>query len=260
VGAASTGSFGLPPALYQLAGHRLRWRLLSELAGSDRRVRELTAVLGEPQSLVSYHLRRLRAAELVTVRRSSFDARDGYYSLDLERYGLLLADAGAALHPALRLNPPSDIEPRRRPRSARVLFLCTGSSARSQIAEALLQQLAAGTASAFSAGSGPKPLHPNAVRVMQTRGLDISERRPKHLDTFSRRRFDYVISLCDRVREVCPEFPGGPQTIHWSIPDPAAEPGSDAETYPAFERTATTLETRIRFLLHQINDQEVARP
>ena len=62
-----------------------------------------------------------------------------------------------------------------------------------------------------------------------------------------------MISLCDRVRELCPEFPGEPETIHWSIPDPAAEPGCDAETYPAFERTAAELQTRIRFLLHQTN-------
>jgi ArsR family transcriptional regulator, arsenate/arsenite/antimonite-responsive transcriptional repressor / arsenate reductase (thioredoxin) len=64
-----------------------------------------------------------------------------------------------------------------------------------------------------------------------------------------------VISLCDRVREVCPEFPGAPQTIHWSTPDPATEPGSDAEPYPAFAQTAAELEARIRFLLHRINDQ-----
>jgi ArsR family transcriptional regulator, arsenate/arsenite/antimonite-responsive transcriptional repressor / arsenate reductase (thioredoxin) len=91
--------------------------------------------------------------------------------------------------------------------------------------------------------------------VMRERGLDISDQRPKYLRAFSRRRFDYVISLCDRVREVCPEFPGAPQTIHWSTPDPATEPGSDAETYPAFAQTAAELEARIRFLLHRINDQ-----
>jgi ArsR family transcriptional regulator, arsenate/arsenite/antimonite-responsive transcriptional repressor / arsenate reductase (thioredoxin) len=91
--------------------------------------------------------------------------------------------------------------------------------------------------------------------MLRERGLDISTRRPKHLHVFGRRRFDYVISLCDRVREVCPEFPGGPEMIHWSIPDPAAEPGSDAETYPAFAQTAAELETLIRFLLHRINAQ-----
>ncbi len=243
--------------LFQLAGHPVRWRLLSELAQSDRRVRELTGAVGEPQSLVSYHLRRLRSAEMVCTRRSAQDGRDVYYGLNLERCGGLLADAGAALHPGLRFAVSASVSARRRrhSRPQRVLFLCTGNSSRSQIAEALLQQLSGGAVEAFSAGSSPKNLHPTAVRVMRERGLDISERQPKHLRRFSRRRFDYVISLCDRVREVCPEFPGGPETIHWSIPDPAAHPGSSEETYPVFEQTAAELETRIRFLLHRINDQ-----
>jgi protein-tyrosine-phosphatase len=108
---------------------------------------------------------------------------------------------------------------------------------------------------AFSAGSRPKPLHPNAVRVMGARRIDISGCKPKQLVTFRHRRLDWVVSLCDRVREVCPEFAGEPRTIHWSIADPAAEPGSDDETYPAFEGTAVELETRIRFLLARINAQ-----
>jgi ArsR family transcriptional regulator, arsenate/arsenite/antimonite-responsive transcriptional repressor / arsenate reductase (thioredoxin) len=249
-----------PPLLFQAAGHPLRWQLLSELAQSDRRVRELTVSLGEPQPLVSYHLRQLRTAGLVSARRSSFDGRDAYYSVELERYGELLADAGAALNPALELTPRSGFAPSSPLRRPRVLFLCTGNSSRSQIAEALLQKLSGGAVDAFSAGSRPKTLHPNAVEAMRVRGIDISERLPKHLDTFIRRRFDWVVSLCDRVREVCPEFPGEPQTIHWSIADPAAEPGSDSETYPAFERTAVELETRIRFLLARIGastDKEV---
>jgi protein-tyrosine-phosphatase len=96
---------------------------------------------------------------------------------------------------------------------------------------------------------------------MRERGIDLSGNRSKHLSEFSRRRFDYVISLCDRVREVCPEFPGGPELIHWSIPDPAREPGTDEETLPAFERTATELSARIGFLIEAIeqttNSQEM---
>jgi protein-tyrosine-phosphatase/DNA-binding transcriptional ArsR family regulator len=251
-----------PPVVFRLAAHAVRWRLLNELARSDHRVRELTGSLGEPQPLVSYHLRQLRAAGLVSMRRSSFDARDTYYRLDLARCGELLGEAGAALHPALRLTPAPRVKLRRDGRAPRVLFLCTGNSARSQIAEALMDHWSGGVVHAFSAGSRPKELHPNAVRVMRARGLDISEQQSKHLDTFRRRRFDSVISLCDRVREVCPEFPGAPRTIHWSIPDPAAEPGSDDETYPAFERTAAELETRIRYLLVTIRahtTEEVAR-
>jgi ArsR family transcriptional regulator, arsenate/arsenite/antimonite-responsive transcriptional repressor / arsenate reductase (thioredoxin) len=250
-----------PPAVLRLAAHPLRWRLLCELARSDRRVRELTGSVEEPQPLVSYHLRQLRKADLVFVRQSSFDGRDSYYGLDLVRFGELLGNAVAALHPSLRVSrdQPVTVLPRRRP--PRVLFLCTGNSARSQIAEALLEDLSGHAVEAFSAGSRPKLLHPNAVRVMRARGIDISDRQTKHLDRFRRRRFDWVISLCDRVREVCPEFPGQPQAIHWSIPDPAAEPGGDADTYPAFERTASELETRISFLLPLITPQtkEVSR-
>ena len=84
-----------PPVLFQLAGHPIRWRLLAELAASDRRVRELTDVLGRPQNLVSYHLRLLRSGGLVAAHRSSFDGRDSYYGLDLERYGELFAATGA---------------------------------------------------------------------------------------------------------------------------------------------------------------------
>jgi len=241
-----------PPGVFSVAGHPLRWRLLRELAWSDRRVRELVESVGEPQPLVSYHLRRLRSAELASVRRSSFDGRDAYYSLRLERAGELLADAGEALHPALRLSAPVLPELRRGSRPVRVLFLCTGNSSRSQIAEALLGVASGGAVEAASAGSRPKPLHPNTARVLAARGIDVSGRRPKHLDEFAQRSFDYVVSLCDRVREVCPEFPASPRLIHWSIADPASAPGSAEDIYALFERTAEELESRIRFLLHLI--------
>jgi protein-tyrosine-phosphatase len=185
------------------------------------------------------------------MRRSAADGRDSYYVLDLVRCGALLSSAGVALHPGLAQTPRARRE--RRTARARVLFLCTGNSARSQMAEALCEQLSGGAVSAVSAGSHPKPLHPNAVRAMRERGIDIAGRRSKHLGEFGRRRFDHVISLCDRVREVCPEFPGGPDLIHWSIPDPAREPGSDEETLPAFERTAAELCTRIDFLIEAID-------
>ena len=237
-----------PPPFLQLAGHPLRWRLLTELARSDRRVGELCDLAGQRQSLVSYHLRRLRDGGVVSARRSLADGRDTYYVLELARCGELLVSAGASLHPGLASTAGS------RPgvAAARVLFLCTGNSARSQIAEAFAERLSGGAVSAASAGSHPKPLHPNAVRVMRARGIDLAGRRSKHLGEFAAQRFDHVISLCDRVREVCPEFPGAPRLIHWSIPDPAREPGSDEETLPAFERTATELCTRIGFLIEAI--------
>jgi ArsR family transcriptional regulator, arsenate/arsenite/antimonite-responsive transcriptional repressor / arsenate reductase (thioredoxin) len=250
-----------PPPVLRLAGHPVRWRLLQELVQSDRAVAELTQLLEAPQNLVSYHLGQLRAGELVSVRRSSADRRDSYYRIDLARCTELFHAAGGALHPGLRLVPMTPQGPARRrsTRKPRVLFLCTGNSARSQLAEALLHHLAEGTVEAASAGSNPKPLHPNAVRVMKQRGIDISANRTKHLDEFVARRFDVVITLCDRVREVCPDFPADPDLVHWSVPDPALEGPTDRASYPAFERTASELETRIRFLLAAIDEPSTRR-
>jgi ArsR family transcriptional regulator, arsenate/arsenite/antimonite-responsive transcriptional repressor / arsenate reductase (thioredoxin) len=232
-----------PPAFLRLAGNPMRWRLLSELARSDLRVGELSALVDEPQNAVSYHLGRLRAGGLVSTRRSSADGRDSYYRIELPRCAQLLAATGAALHPGLATTPA----PRRRHATAiRVLFLCTGNSARSQIAEALLQQAGGDRVRVASAGSHPKPVHPNTVRVMREYGIDLSEQRSKHLGEFAGHRFDYVITLCDKLREICPEFPGG-KTIHWSIPDPAGE-GSRRAGYPAFRGVAADLQTRIQFL------------
>jgi protein-tyrosine-phosphatase len=155
----------------------------------------------------------------------------------LDVYGV-----AAALHPGLAAAPGATAAAR-----ARVLFLCTGNSARSQMAQALIEKLSGGAVRAASAGSRPKPLRPEAVRVMRARGMDIAGRRSKHLSEFADERFDAVVTLCDRVREVCPEFPGGPEAIHWSIPDPAREGG------PAFEHVAEELAVRIRFLLATMN-------
>ena len=241
-----------PPGFLQLAGHPLRWRLLSDLARSDSTVHELTSLVGQPQNLVSYHLGKLRDARLVSARRSSADRRDAYYTVDLTRLGEMLSATGGALHPGLRLTSPPPSSARPGTVTARVLFLCTGNSARSQMAEALARARSGGVVEAHSAGSHPKALHANAVRVMRhEHGIDLAGQRSKHLSVFAEQRFDRVISLCDRVREVCPEFPGDPETIHWSIPDPAAghTDGDDEACYPAFQQTADELETRIGFLL-----------
>lgn len=242
-----------PPSVLRVVGHPLRWRLLRELARSDHRVQELRGLVGEPQSLVSYHLGLLRQAGLVRTIRSSFDGRQTYYSADLSRCAELLAGAGGALHPGLRLvaSPPDQDRSQGQGTPTKVLFLCTGNSARSQMAEALISKRSNGGVVAVSAGSHPKPMHPNTVEVMRGYGIDVAGRPSRHLGEFAGQRFDYVVSLCDRVREVCPPFAGPPQAIHWSIPDP--------ETYPAFERTAVELDTRIGFFLQLIDHSHHVR-
>ena len=241
------------PAFLRLADHPLRWRLLTELAESDYRVRELVTRVGEPQNLVSYHLRLLRDGGLVTATRSSFDGRDSYYHLDLDHCAQALADTATALHPALHRQPTPPTAPDELRRSARVrvLFVCTGNTARSPIAEALLRHRTGGHAEAASAGTRPKPhLHPHTIRVLHDEyGIDITGRRPQHLDTVTDRRFDYVISLCDKAREVCPDFRQHPRRAHWSIPDPGADGATDLASYPAFRYAAADIDTRIRHLL-----------
>lgn len=221
----------------RMAAHPVRWALLTELAGSDRRVRELVAAVGEPQNLVSYHLRLLRSAGLVTVRRSSFDGRDSYYHLDLARCGAAFAEAAGALHPAL--SPAPVAEP-----VGAVLFLCTGNSARSPMAEALLRHRSGGRVVVASAGSAPKPeVHPNAVRVMREEyGIDLAGRGTTALSAVAGRRFDCVVTLCDKVREV-PRDHGSARAVHWSLPDPSTA------GYPEFRRVAAELDTRNGFLL-----------
>ncbi|WP_188196171.1 arsenate reductase/protein-tyrosine-phosphatase family protein [Nonomuraea sp. SYSU D8015] len=250
------------PAFARLAGHPLRWRLLTELARSDLRVRELVTLVGQPQNVVSYHLRLLRDSGLITSTRSSFDGRDSYYHLSLDRCAEALADAGTALHPALRLHPVSPVAHPAAP--VAVLFVCTGNSARSPIAEALLRRRTAGRVDAISAGSRPKPcLHPHTTRVLHDEyGIDVSGRRPVHLDALGRRRFDYLITLCDKAREVCPELVDHDRRIHWSIPDPAAADETGQAGYPAFVRTATDIDTRIRHLLPVLatHDRKEAPP
>jgi protein-tyrosine-phosphatase len=203
-----------------------------------------------PQNLVSYHLRLLREGGLVTARRSSYDGRDSYYHLEVDRCADALTDSAATLHPALRrhgpLSPPVE---RLQSRRIAVLFVCTGNSARSPVAEALLRYRTADLVTVTSAGNRPKPdLHPNAVRVLREMfGVDVSGQRPQHLDTLAGRTFDYVITLCDKAREKCPEFAHGTRRVHWSVPDPAA---ADDAGYRAFERAAVDIDTRVGHLLH----------
>jgi len=246
-----------PSEFLQLVADPQRWALLAALGRSDRRVGELADLTDNAPNLVSYHLGALRSAGLVTARKSSADGRDTYYRLDPERCRELLDAAGIAIHPALAraeaTAPPLRV---RRGRKPRILFLCTGNSARSQMAEALIDERTHHGVTARSAGSAPRPLHPDAVLVMAERGIDISNRRSKHLDQFRHTDFDSVVTLCDRVREVCPEFPGHPVTTHWSMPDPSREPDGIA----AFERTADEIDARVGLLDAQLADPERSTP
>lgn len=231
------------PILMRMAAHPLRWALMTELAASDRRVRELVTAVGEPQNLVSYHLGLLRSAGLVSARRSSFDGRDSYYHLDLARCAAAFGDAATSLHPALT---PGEPDVRTDGRS--VLFLCTGNGARSPMAEALLRRRHGNRVRVASAGSHPRPaLHPNTVRVLREEyGIDGGLHRPQPLDAVMG-PFDYVITLCDKIREI-PRDHGAAVTMHWSLPDPSAAAANDAASYPAFQRVASEIESRIRYL------------
>lgn len=250
-----------PPHLLKMLAHELRWRILSALALSDLRVGELIHALDQPANLVSYHLRLLRENGLVTARRSSADGRDMYYGLNLARLQAGYFAAGEQLHPALHVDA-SCLKPARLSleRPLRVLFVCTQNSARSQMAEGLLRHLAGQALEVYSAGSQPSVVHPLAVRVMAARGIDISSHHSKHIDEFSHQSFDYVITVCDRAREVCPVFPDRPVDIHWSLPDPAGMGDTGRERYQAFERTADQLTTRIQYLLDLIDKHKGANP
>jgi ArsR family transcriptional regulator, arsenate/arsenite/antimonite-responsive transcriptional repressor / arsenate reductase (thioredoxin) len=258
MGRADMGTQPSPLAFLRVVGHPLRWRLLRELARSDRQVRELVMLVDAPQNLVSYHLGRLGAHGLVTTRRSSADRRHAYYSTNLARCGELLGDVGMALHPGLRLAPgaPAAAQPPTAAGRASVLFLCTGNSARSQMAEGFLEHVSGNTVEVHSAGSHPSSLHPNAVKVMAGYGVNLAGRPTKHVHQFTQQQFDYVVTLCDRVREICPTFPGHPEPIHWSIPNPSEAGNSDQETYPAFQRVAAELAIRVPFLLQLITSAD----
>jgi ArsR family transcriptional regulator, arsenate/arsenite/antimonite-responsive transcriptional repressor / arsenate reductase (thioredoxin) len=138
------------------------------------------------------------------------------------------------------------------PYPTRVLFLCTHNSARSQMAGGLLRKLGGDQVEVFSAGSEPTSIHPLAIKVMADAGVDLHQHETKHLNEFLGQDFDYIITVCDRVREVCPVFPGDPEQIHWSFPDPAAIEGSLQIQEKGFQDTASQLAIRINYLLLMI--------
>ena len=129
----------------------------------------------------------------------------------------------------------------------RVLILCTGNSARSQMAEGLLRHDGGAEYEVFSAGTHPSHVRPEAIQAMREVGIDISGHRSKSVEEFSGQHFDYVITVCDNARESCPVFPATTQRIHWSLEDPAAVQGPEEQRLAAFR----LIRDQLRGLLRQ---------
>ncbi|HXG91315.1 MAG TPA: arsenate reductase ArsC [Blastocatellia bacterium] len=128
----------------------------------------------------------------------------------------------------------------------RVLILCTGNSARSQMAEGLLRAMAGDRFEVSSAGTSPSRVRPEAIGVMNEIGIDISSHRSKSVDEFVGQEFDYVITVCDNAKESCPAFPGKTKRIHWSVDDPAAASGDESARLAVFRRVRDELSERLR--------------
>ena len=127
----------------------------------------------------------------------------------------------------------------------RVLILCTGNSARSQMAEGLLKSIGGSGYEVFSAGTHPSVVNPLAIEVMRELGIDIADHRSKSVDEFAEEEFDYIITVCDRANENCPVFPGHAKRIHWSFDDPAKAEGTDDERSFVFRRVRDEISGRL---------------
>jgi arsenate reductase len=139
---------------------------------------------------------------------------------------------------------------RAKDRAYRVLFLCTGNSARSQIAEAVLNRKARGRFVAESAGSNPAAdVNPHAIQTLRDSGIDWLGHPPRGMTGLDRERWDFVITVCDRAKEACPVFPGQPILAHWGMPDPAAVVGDEAARRAAFVDALTLISRRVDLLL-----------
>lgn len=262
------------PVFIKSIAHEIRWQILLLLSHGDFRVQELVDRIGQPFSLVSYHLKILYKSELIRFRRSDADRRDYYYSLDYEQLNRKFLEARQAIYNPILLRNDAESRfsgnsrserqewPQLAPTTAnhkvpethdddgdwqriKILFLCTGNNARSQIAEALLRHIGGGRVIVFSAGIRPDTVHPLAIETLGRRGIDISEAASKHLSEYGDHTFDVIISVCDRVRAASPSLPGCRQTMHWSIADPT-QISDDAAQRRAFEICVDELTTRIQ--------------
>jgi arsenate reductase len=131
----------------------------------------------------------------------------------------------------------------------RLLILCTGNSARSQMAEGLLRSFGGDRFEVLSAGTRPSLVRPEAIAVMSELGIDLSGHRSKHVREFDGQHFDYVITVCEQANESCPIFSGDTERIHWSVPDPAAVEGSETERLAAFRGIRDSLAETLRVFI-----------
>lgn len=226
------------------------FRLLMRFAPQGVRPTEIAKALGLKPNTLSHHLADLSAAGLVAVRR---EGRSLFYAVDLDTtealIGYLALDVGRA-RPDLLSALHHRKDAAMHDTNFAVLFLCTGNSARSIFAEALLRDLGQGRFHAFSAGARPGTApNPFALEVLQRNGHDISTLRSKHVAEFQGPgsvAMDFVFTVCDTAAaEECPPWPGQPITGHWGLPDPVKATGTDAERALVFAQTYAALRRRI---------------
>ncbi len=227
------------------------FRLLMRFAPQGVRPTEIAASLGLKQNTLSHHLADLTASGLVQVERRG---RSLLYSVDLDvtegLIGYLALDVGRARPDLLSPLLASQKDRIMRDTDFHVLFICSGNSARSIFAEALLRDLGQGKFQAFSAGTRPNSeLNPFALEVLKRNGHDVANLRSKHLSEFQQPGspvMDFVFTVCDTAAaEECPPWPGQPITGHWGLPDPVKATGTDAEKALVFAQTYGALRRRI---------------
>ncbi len=241
-----------PHKLFSLLADPHGWVLLRALANGDQRLHELARDTGVAAEEMSKRLPLLRELGLITERQSDVNPNETFYRFDITAFRRQYQEAGETIHPAVKAedvvigNLPAE--------PVRILFLCTGNSARSQMAEGLMRHLSQGKVEVASAGTKPSRVHPVAIQTMDKMGVDIRSQESTHMSQYEGQTFDYVITVCDLQNESCPIFPDAPKRLHWSFPDPAAEPEGEVQER-AFATVATHLRAMIRHFLIMIERQ-----
>ncbi|MCU0816000.1 MAG: metalloregulator ArsR/SmtB family transcription factor [Cypionkella sp.] len=232
------------------------FRLLMRFAPQGVRPTEVAQALGMKQNSLSHHLADLTSCGLITVQRQG---RSLFYAVNLDQtealIGYLALDVGRArpdlLAPLVPLPKESpDMSAAPQDTGFHALFICSGNSARSIFAEALLRDLGKGRFHAFSAGTLPNTaLNPFALDILKRNGHDTTSLRSKHISEFQKTtapRMDFVFTVCDTAAtEECPPWPGQPISGHWGLPDPVKATGTDAEKALVFAQTYAALRRRI---------------